>query len=123
VERRRADPRPAVRVPSHARRRAPYVAVDGPQLTDTALDWLASTGAPELTADQAAELVALRKAYGLSAADIYGPDALPAWEVDLLVAAIAPPDTGEDERPPDTAAAPGSGRDEFAPPPALLDHL
>ena len=50
---------------------------------------LAGPAAGDLDPGDVDELVALRDEFGLSAGDVWGPGALPAWEVDLLVSVAA----------------------------------
>lgn len=69
-----------------------------------------------MTPEQAAELVLLRRHFGLSAEQVYR--VLPAWEVELLAAAVtaAPAEAAEPAAP----LAPGPRPDPFADVP---DHL
>lgn len=50
---------------------------------------LIGPGAGDLDPGDLDEMVALRDEFGLGAAQVWGPDALPAWEVDVLVSAAA----------------------------------
>ena len=68
---------------------------------------------PEVTEQEAIDLVLLRKHYGIGAHDAYLT--LPEWEIDLLLAAIPDRHGTTAENDPDDPWA--------APPQDLIDHL
>lgn len=66
---------------------------------------------PELTDEEAADLLTLRREYGISAREAWTE--LPAWEVQLLVAAARPMDIEDVEPEGDPFDAPPSNIDKL----------